>query len=542
MRLFSHILRFAFTASLLAYCAFSYAQSEKGISVSAESMKSLIRDGQQMVRYLKNVNILHQGAIMTCDSAYLNKKKGIIEAFNNVVVTKEDTKLYGDYLIYDENVSSGKITGKIVKLVQNDASLVTDIIYFNTKLNSAYYLTSGTLTNKDNKLISQRGYYYSKSKKYNFAGLVEMEGKDGRLYTDSLEYNTLDENVYFFGPTRIYNKKNYIYCEKGWYNRKTNVSNFFKNAFIDNGSKKLYGQDIFYDKSKGFAKVVDNVAIVDTANKLTVYGGKATYCDSTKFAEVDLNPLMVMVSGNDTLFLKSEKFLVNSIPDNSLPDSLYRIIKALGKVAFFKKDLQGHCDSLLYNTKDSTISLFVEPVLWSDNNQITADFIKGYTGKGNKIRRMDFDGNAFSTSIEDSLNFNQIRGKSMIASFTEGQLTKLDVKGNGQAVYYLRDEGIIAAANKAEGTDLTVTFKNSKISKISFKIKPISAFYPIKKVDYDEITLKGFHWLESSRPKSKFDIIPKGLDLILTDEKPGFQRDLKKTLLTLPEDKKELVE
>jgi len=527
MRLFNHMLRFAFTALLLFYCAFLNAQSEKEIHVTAESMKSLIRDGQQVFRYLKNVNILHQGAIMTCDSAYLNKKKGIIEAFNNVIVTKEDTKLYGDYLIYDEKVSSGKLTGKVVKLVQKDASLVTDILYFNTKLNSAYYLTSGTLTNADNKLVSQRGYYYSKNKKYNFAGYVELVGKDGLMFTDSLEYSTLDEVAYFFGPTRIYNKENYIYCEKGWYNRKENKSNFFTNAFVVNGSKRLYGQDIFYDKLNGYARVNDKVAIVDTTNKLTVYGGKANYWDSNKHAIIDDNPLMVMVSGNDTLFLRSDKFLVNTIPDSTLKDSTYRIVKALGKVAFFKKDLQGRCDSLIYNTKDSTFSLFVEPILWSDNNQITADFIKGYSGKENKIRRMDFDGNAFSVQQEDSINFNQIRGKSMIASFVDGQLARLDAKGNGQAVYYFRDEGVLSAVNKSESSDLSVIFKNSKPSRISFKVKPVSVFYPIKKVDYEEITLKGFRWLDDKRPKSKFEIIPKGLDLVLTDAKPGFQRDVK---------------
>ena len=138
-----------------------------------------------------------------------------------------------------------------------------------------------------------------------------------------------------------------------------------------------------------------------------------------------------------------------------------------------------------------------------------------------------FDGNAFSVQQEDSINFNQIRGKSMIAFFVKGQLDKLDVKGNGQAVYYLRDEGVIAAVNKAESTDLSARFKKSKISKISFTLKPVSTFYPIEKVDYEEITLKGFQWLEDSRPKSKFEIIPKGLDLVLTDRKSWFKRDIK---------------
>ncbi len=526
----SHTFRFTVTLLLLSTSIFSFAQ--KKVKVEAESMRSLTRDGQQVVRYLRNVNILHQGTTMTCDSAYLTKKEDIIEAYGHVVVTKEDTKLFGDFLYYDGNSSTGRVTGKEVKMIQKDASLVTDVIYFNTKSNSAYYLTTGVLTNPENRLISKRGYYYSQTKKYYFADSVEMEGKDGRMYTDSLEYSTQDEVVSFYGPTRIYNKENYVYCEKGWYNRKNEQSNFFNNAFIDNGAQKLYGQDIFYDKRNKNSRIIGQVAIVDTTRKVTIYGGKANYWGAKKEAEVLDNPLLIMDSGGDTLFLKSDIFLVNTIPDNTLPDSSYRIIKAVGAVKYFKKDLQGMCDSLLYNTKDSTISFFVDPIIWNVNNQITADFIKTYTTIGNKIRKMDFVGSAFIASQEDSISFNQIRGKSMTAHFKDGKMSKLDVKGNGQAVYFLRDEGRIAAVNKSESSDLTATFKlntitrKTEISRISFIVKPVSAFYPIEKVDYEEITLKGFRWLEKSRPKSKFSIIPLGLDLVLTDAKPWFKRDI----------------
>ncbi len=521
-----HILEFIATVllSFLSFC--SFAQKDKVIQVNAESMKNLIRNEQQVVRYLGNVNIQHQGTTMTCDSAYLVRKANILEAYSNVIVTKEDAKLFGDYLYYDGNTSMGKVTGKEVKLIQKDAELKTDTIYFNTKENFAYYNTSGVLTNAENKLVSQRGYYYSKVKKYYFSGNVKMEGKEGRLYTDSLEYSTQDELAYFYGPTRIYNKDSYVYCEKGWYDRKNDKSNFFNNAFIINGVQKLYGQDIFYDKKNGYSKIVGKVAIVDTTQKVTVYGGRAFFNDKTKEAEVTEEPLLLMISDGDTLFLRTNKFLINSFRDTTLPDSTYRIIKALGAVKFYKKDIQGLCDSLLYNTKDSTISMFVDPVLWNENNQITANFIKAFSTIGNKIKRMDFEGDAFFTQQEEKIQFNQIKGKTMIAHFNDGKIAKLDVNGNAEAVRFFRDEGRIAAVNKSESSDLVVSLKNNQISKISLKIKPLSVFYPIEKVNYEEITLKGFQWLNDTRPQNKFDIIPKGLDLVLTDSKPGFKKDI----------------
>lgn len=522
----NRLVRGFLLAFLLLISFYSFAQKDNVIQVKAKSLKPTTRNGEQVARYIGNVTLMHEGAIMNCDSAYLVKKTNVAEAYGNIVVTKEDTKLYGDYLYYDGNTSMGSVTGKEVKLIQKDATLVTDVINFNTKENSAYFLTSGVLTNPDNKLKSKRGYYFSKEKKYYFAGDVKMEGKDGRLYTDSLDYGIDNEVASFFGPTRIYNKEYYVYCEKGWYNKKDKQSNFFNNAFIDKKGQKLYGQDIFYDEQNGFAKLVGQVAIADTSRKVTIYGGKGNYSDKEKSGEIDENPLMLMVSENDTLFLRADKFLLNSIPRKDIPDSSDRIVKAIKEVRFFKKDLQGSCDSLFYNTKDSTLRLISNPILWNDKNQITADSISAFLGVDNKIRRMDFDGSAFITSQEEGINFNQIRGKKMVSSFVNGKLVKLDVTGNGQVVYFLRDEGELTAVNKSESSNLVARLKDGKISRISFKINPVSTFYPIKKVDYEEITLKGFKWLDEKRPKDKFSIIPKGLDIVLTDSKPWFHKDI----------------
>jgi len=239
MGVLNHMNWFAVSAMLLFVGLTSFGQTEKGIQVKAESMKSLVRDGQQVARYLGGVIAVHEGATMECDSAYLIRKQNVLEAYGHVVIIKEDNTLYGDYLHYDGKTSSGKVSGKEVKLVQKDATLVTDVIYFNTKSNSAYYLTKGVLTNPENRLISKHGYYYSKLKSYFFAGNVEMEGKDGRIFTDSLEYDTQNEVVSFHGSTRIYNKENYVYCEKGWYNRKNGQSNFFVNAFMHQKANNL---------------------------------------------------------------------------------------------------------------------------------------------------------------------------------------------------------------------------------------------------------------------------------------------------------------
>jgi len=505
-------------ALILAFNS-SFAQKRKVTVTSDGSMKNLTRNGQQVIRYNDNVRISHEGAIMYCDSAYLLKKSDLIEAFSHVVIVKEETKLYGDYLFYDGNTSTGRITGKEVKMVQKDATLTTDIVHFNSKNNSAYYTTGGVLLNKDNNLRSKRGYYYSDKKKYFFSGNVELESKDGKVFTDSLVYGSETNIANFFGPTRIYNEDNFVYCENGWYDRENDQSNFSKNAYIITKEQRIYGQDIFYDKKNKYSKIVGQVAIFDSTRNITIFGGKANYWDDKGEAEVTDNPMIVLADNNDTLFLKANILLLKTIKDNSMPDSLYRIMRALGAVKFYKSDVQGLCDTLIYNTKDSVISMISDPVLWNDKNQITANFIKAYLTTGNKIKQMEFEGNPMMASKEEKLWFNQIKGKSMIAKFQNGKIHKLEVSGNGQTVYFVRDKEVVVTVNRVESSDLTVTFKDNNPSKILFKTKPVSTLYPIGKVDLEEVILKGFQWHEILRPKSKFDIIPEGVNVDIMNQK-----------------------
>ncbi len=511
MKKFIEIVIALFTLVLISTPNITFSQKTIKL-IGALEGKSAKYKGESAQLLKGNVKLQHGQTLLQCDSAYMGKGNNWFEGFGSVKIVKGTATLYGDQVYYDGNTSLGKVRGKEVKLVDKDVILVTKNLDFNSRTNSVKYVGGGDLTQKDNRLKSTRGYYYTEKKRYYFAGDVEMEGKDGRILTDSLEYNTDEDLVYFFGPTRIYNDNSFIYCEKGWYNRKIQQSSFTRNAYILSGSQKFYSQNIFNDKKNSYSRAIGEVAIIDTAQKISIYGEKANIWDKRKEAEVTENPLLIMETDQDSLFLRSETLILKNIADNSLPDSSYKLLKALGKVRFYRKDIQGICDSIFYNSKDSTLSMFVSPVIWNESNQITADFIKAYTKK-NKIHRMDFDGSAFITSQESKLRFNQIKGKSMVATFTQGKLSKLDVKGNGQTVYFLRDQGELTAVNKAESSDLTVLVSDGKVSRITFKKKPITTLYPIEKADPSDITLKGFRWLDEYRPTSRESVIPKGLKL-----------------------------
>ena len=491
------------------------AQQRRQIVIEqANQMRNLKLDGREIRRLLGDVIIRHEDVTMKCDSAYEYMGTNRFDAFGRVVVIQETTTLYGDTLRYDGNTKKGKVRGKIVRLVDEDATLITRFIDFDTNQNTAVFYNGGIITTTDSRFSSRRGTYYSNQKKFAFAGDVRFLDPDILLNTDSLEYFSNDEVFRFYGPSRIYNEDNYLYSERGWYNKKENKSEFFVNAYIDNATQRVFGDRIFYDRNLGFAHITGNGCIIDTSRNLTMYGNDIKFFEETENAEVKGNPLAIYISEeSDSLFLRADLLKGISVKDSIHADStLYRLLKGIGSVRFFRNDLQGVSDSMVFHSVDSTLHMYSEPIIWNEDNQLSADNIN-ILFKNENIHRMFFNGSSFIASQEDSTRFNQIKGREMIGYFTQGKLTRLDVIGNGETVYFGRDQGEISMVNKAESSRLTISIRDNKVTNIMFREKPSATLFPIDKVELQDVMLRGFAWQIDKRPKRKEDVIPKGLNI-----------------------------
>jgi hypothetical protein len=109
---------------------------------------------------------------------------------------------------------------------------------------------------------------------------------------------------------------------------------------------------------------------------------------------------------------------------------------------------------------------------------------------------------------EDSLNYNQIKGKDMTAYFTNNKIKRINVKGNGQSIFIIRDKETEEkiGLNYTECTDLILYFKANKLKEVTYKIKPHSKTTPYQDIKEKNRYLQGFLWREDEQPKSKKDI------------------------------------
>ena len=443
---------------------------------------------------------------MYCDSAYYYKKKNLVKAYSKVHIEQGDTlDLYGDYLYYDGESARALVTGK-VELIDKDTHLYTKEIDYDTRNRIARYDKNGRITNAENVLTSIIGVYYVSDNLFHFKDSVKIVNPDYVMTADTMDYNTSTETAFFTGPSEMKGDSIYLYCEKGWYDTKKDVTSIWKNAVIDNKTQIVHGDSLFFNDSTGFGQSFGNVTIEDTTNNLIVKGEYAWYFkDPEQFLITD-RAVFIQVSGVDSLFLHADTISAITVADTSLKG--YRLMRAYHGCRIFSHDLQSKCDSLSYSFQDSVIRFYKDPVIWSEENQLTADSMAIFT-KNRKTDRLELYNSAFVTSQIDSLRFNQIKGRSLTGYFRNNELYKIYINGNGESVYYLLEGEDIAGINSSKCANTEIFIENGKITEVSDFGSPEGEINPPEIGIPKPIRLKGFNWFDLLRPRKMEDIFKK---------------------------------
>lgn len=471
--------------------------------VQADALEGSKIKGEDVRRLTGNVIFRQGNTLMYCDSALFYDRSNSIDAFGSIRIEGPEANMYGKSLHYDGNTKQAVIT-KEVRLTDNKMTLTTEVLYYNTETEVADYNTGAKVVDNDNVLTSKKGYYYTKDKMVFFKDDVVLTNPQYIVKSDTLKYNTVSGTTYFFGPTYINSTDKdsaFIYCEYGWYNTKNGRSYFSNNAYIQTKENRLVGDSILYDKQTGIGRSFGNVEVTDTVQKVMILGDYAYVNEKTHKSLVTGKTQLVKIFDADSLFMHADTLY--AVEDTVKKQKSYFAYK---HVRIFKSDLQGKCDSLVYSTVDSSMHFFTDPVLWSGVNQLTADSISLLIDS-NAIKKMFLRVNAFIASSEDSLRYNQVRGKDMTGYFTDNELSKIHVVGNGQTIYYIRnDEKKISAVNRADCSDMFIFMKDSEVERISLIYKPDATLYPVKETNPLEMRLKGYQWRADIRPTSREDI------------------------------------
>ncbi len=506
-----------FTAFIIMFClaAFlqhAYAQQRTVIHIEqARKADYDVRLGRDIQRLIGNVIMRQDSTLFYCDSAYLNEVTRHFEAFGNVHIEMSDTlNIYGDRLKYNSDTRVAEIFDN-VKLIDNKTVLETHYLIYNRITELATYPNHGVITNEDNVLKSRKGYYQTNIKEFYFRHDVELISPDYTAYSDTLVYNNESEIAWFYGPTVIRGDENTIYLDYGWYDTKNDHAHLYKRGRIVSMDQTITADTIFYDRSTGYGEGLGRVVITDTTKKIIIEGEISRMWEKEGLSYVTHKALGISYEQNDSLFIHADTLFMLFDDERKAKSML-----AYYRVKMFRDDFQGKCDSLVYHISDSTIRMYKKPVLWSDENQLTADSIH-MAVVNNAIDSLVMYNSAFIISKDSIEGFNQIKGKDMIGYFKDGDLTRVFVNGNAETIYWVREEdSSLIGINLAVSSTMTIFFEDNQIVGITYKQQPNEVMYPKSELSIAERTLRGFTWLEDWRPWKKEDVFiwsPEGVEV-----------------------------
>ncbi|MBN2634690.1 MAG: LPS export ABC transporter periplasmic protein LptC [Prolixibacteraceae bacterium] len=485
---------------LLLSTLLSFSQERKRIDIIYAGYAQPVKNNANAQQLVDSVHLIHNNIQLWCDTAYMYTGTNKVDAIGNVHINQGDSiHLYADKINYNGDNNLARAI-KNVQLVNKTTKLYTDTLDYDLNAKIGYYDDSGTIIDSTTTITSKIGRYYADENLMYLYIDVFAFSDEFILESDSINYNTVTKRINITGPTTISDTVNNLYAENGWYDSETGEAELLKNPQLSNKNQNITAKYIHYNKENKTGEARGAVKIEDIENQSIILGRVANYNNELETAVVTDSAVYINYNETDTLFLHADT--LRMIPD-TIEDE--KIINAYHGVRFFKTDLQGICDSMVYYTRDSLVQLHRNPVIWSDNHQLSANLIemKQHSDAPDEIR---LTLNSFIISKQDSGRFDQIKGKEMIGYITNKKLTKINVDGNGQTLYYAREKENIIGLNKSESSKISIEFRDGEIDRIIFLSKPVGELKPLLDLKEQDKELSGFDWKIKLRPLSKFDI------------------------------------
>ena len=465
-----------------------------------------------------NVVFRHDSSFMYCDSAYYFEQNSSLEAFGSVRMEQGDTLfVFGDYLHYDGNTRLAKIRYNVrMESIQSDSSIVTlftDSLNYDRAEDIGYYLEGGMIVDAENELTSIYGQYSPATKLAIFNNTVRLENPKFTLQSDTLHYNTETKIATILGPSTILSDSSTVYSSKGWYNTENNTSLLLDRSQIYSGNRILIGDSIVYDRETGFGEVFGDIFLHDTLEKVILTGQYGYYNEKTEFAFATDSARCIEFSQGDTLYIHADTFQMLTV------DSTAREVKAYHNVRFYRFDIQGVCDSMQFNTKDSVLCMYQNPILWNEQYQLFGDSILIYM-KDSTVDYVHVIQFAFAIEQLDTVHYNQLKGNDLKAWFEGKEVRLIDISGNAESIYYPIDasDGTKIGLLETESPYLSLWVVDRKMDKIKWWPEPQHKLSPLPDLQPEQMTLKGFYWYDYLRPLDKEDIFREAK--MKTEDKP----------------------
>jgi lipopolysaccharide export system protein LptA len=507
------------------------AQKKEKIKYKADVLEVMRKDGEMIRKLKNNVVFTQQGTRIYCDSSYFYPAENRMVAFGYVRIYDGDVTITADNLRYDGNERKSYLRDNVV-YTSGTRVLYTDFLDYDLTTKVSNFFNNGRLVDQNTVLTSEKGIFYSEQNYAIFRNDVLLVSPEYTLKSDTLRYNTATKIAKTPGRTHIVTPSGVTVDAKGGeYLTDRQITEFAKGE-VETRDYIMRGDVMYLNDKEKFYTAKGNVKMTAKNQDVIIVGDEGQHFKNLGYSKIYGNPVMKKILELDTFYLSADTLY--AIESEILAD---KRILAYHNVKVFKLDLQGKADSLAYFLADSVIRLYNDPVLWSNNSQITSDSIKLLI-KNNIVDKMFLNKNAFIASEDSLKQYNQVKGRNMVAQFDANTISEITVNGNGESLYYILSENdtLLVGLNKMLCSDMVMRFANNDLDNITFYKNPESKLIPPHEILKKDTQLEGFSWRIAERP-ALFDVAhylkPK-LNQQKVDEKQQASKDAIEELVQKP--------
>ena len=492
----------------------------------------------QMVHVREKVVVRQPGKSLRCDSLDYNMISKVANYFGGrgTLVYNGNTVI-ADQGDYNTESHDANFFGNVVMFTPK-YRITTPEAHGNTETGLVHVVGKSVIrTAKGEVVHTNDGTYNSRTDNMELNGRSTITSPKQDVEGDNIVYNSSTGEAEGHGNVKIVDKVNdrTIIGQDVFYNEKTGHSN----VKIDDRRQKrvITGDEVIYNAKSGYSEGHGNVKIIDKLNQRTITGRDLTYNSNTREGTGEGNvyyidekqkhafkgdylhytdsaaiafggkpgPIAKDFSQGDTLFVHADTISMKGFYMNT--PKMYREIYGVNNVRAFRTDVQAVCGFLVANTKDSCMTMYDYPIVWSGNRQLVGDSIKAYMNDST-IRQAYVYGNAFSIeTLPDKQHYNQISSRDMRADFINGAVRRVDAWGNVEVVFYHTDKDSTLIGHNYTETDTLRMFitPERKLKKI-WMSKADGVISPMTQIPPDRLTLPHFELFDNVRPKDKNDI------------------------------------
>ncbi len=450
-----------------------------------------------------HVRFRHDDVILTCDSACYYEADNSFDAFGHVKMNQADTlTLTSKVLYYDGNDQMAQARYDVV-LTHFKSKLYTDSLDYDRLYNLGYFFQGGKLVDKENTLTSEWGQYSPPTREAVFNYNVDLTNPKFTLVSDTLHYNTGSGFARIVGPSNIDNGDNHIYSERGTYDTRGNKAYLLERSIVSNKGCTITGDSLDYTGQGAISKAFGNVVYVDKDSRNMFLGNYVLYADSIGYAEAADSAVCIDYSQRDTLYCHADSFKLYTYDIDT--DSMWRELRAYNHVRAFRIDVQAVCDSMVFISRDSCLTMYRDPILWQQGQQLLGEEIKVWVNDST-IDSTHVIRQALSVERLDTMSYNQVTGNIMRSYFDKGQMKLTWVEGNVIVRYYpLDSDSLMIGLLQSESSQLKLFMGEKQLDKI-WMPESEGKLYPLALAANKERFLDNFGWFDYVRPQNKDDI------------------------------------